>query len=95
MILAISCHEAHLHGMATMNISLPDDLKEFIDQQVAEHSFMTSSEYIRSLVRKAHATARLKAMIEEGMNSPIVAVADDAYFEGLRERVRQKAKRAG
>ncbi len=81
--------------MATMNISLPDELKEFIDQQVAEHSFMTSSEYIRSLVRKEHAVAKLRAMIEEGKNSPIVAVADEAYFEGLRDRVRQKAKRAG
>lgn len=81
--------------MATMNISLPDDLKEFIDKQVAENSYMTSSEYIRSLVRKAHEVAKLRAIIEDGRNAPIVAVADEAYFEGLRDRARQSAKRVG
>jgi antitoxin ParD1/3/4 len=75
--------------MATMNISLPDELKDFIDAQVAENSFMSSSEYIRSLVRKEHAVAKLRAMILEGANSPIVAVADEAYFESKRERIRR------
>ena len=78
-----------------MNISLPDDLKEFIDQQVAEHSFMTSSEYIRSLVRKEHAVAKLREMILEGMNSGPAIPMDDAYFESKRERIRQAAKTAG
>jgi antitoxin ParD1/3/4 len=74
--------------MATMNISLPDDLKDFIDQQVAENSYMTSSEYIRSLVRKEHAVAKLRALIMEGINSGPGEVADEAYFERKRERIR-------
>lgn len=77
--------------MATMNISLPDDLKDFIDQQVAENSYMTSSEYIRSLVRKEHAVAKFRALIMEGMSSPIIGVADDAYFDSKRERLRRAA----
>lgn len=75
--------------MATMNISLPDDLKDFIDQQVVEHSFMTSSEYIRSLVRKDHAVFKARALILEGKNSPIIGVADEAYFDSKRDRVRR------
>lgn len=31
--------------MATMNISLPDELKQFVDQQMAEHAYGSSSEY--------------------------------------------------
>ena len=81
--------------MATMNISLPDDLKEFIDQQVAENSFMTSSEYIRSLVRKEHAIAKLRGMILEGMDAGPTIPMDDAYFERKRERIRQAVKKAG
>lgn len=81
--------------MATMNISLPDDLKEFIDQQVAENSFMTSSEYIRSLVRKEHAVAKLRAMILEGMSSGPTIPMDETYFESKRERLRQAIKKAG
>lgn len=81
--------------MATMNISLPDELKRFIDEQVSENSYGTSSEYIRSLVRKEQAVAKVRAMILKGGASPIVATADDAYFEGLRERVRERSRRAG
>ncbi len=81
--------------MATMNISLPDELKEFIDQQVAEHSFMTSSEYIRSLVRKAHAVAKLRALVQEGLESGPTIPMDEAWFEGKRARIRQAIKKAG
>lgn len=81
--------------MATMNISLPDELKAFIDQQVAEQNFMTSSEYIRSLVRKEHEAAKLKAMILEGVESGPTIPLDETYYERKRERIRQAAKKAG
>lgn len=32
-----------------MNISLPDTLKEFVDEQVAQRGFATSSKYVREL----------------------------------------------
>lgn len=78
-----------------MNISLPDSMKTFIDEQVSEHGYGTGSEYIRALVRKELAASRLRDMILEGAHSPVVAVADDAYFEGLRDRVRQRSRQAG
>lgn len=33
--------------MATMNISLPDDLKQFVDAQVTQNTYDFSSEYLR------------------------------------------------
>jgi Arc/MetJ-type ribon-helix-helix transcriptional regulator len=33
-------------------MSLPDDLKSFVDQQVGERGYGTSSEYVRELIRK-------------------------------------------
>jgi len=38
--------------MSTMNISLPDSLKDFVDAQVAERGYGTSSEYVRELIRR-------------------------------------------
>jgi antitoxin ParD1/3/4 len=38
--------------MSTMNISLPQALKSFVDEQVASRGFGTSSEYVRELIRK-------------------------------------------
>lgn len=78
--------------MATMNISLPDTMKSFIDDQVLDQGFGTSSEYIRALVRQEQQKARLREMLLEGKNSGPGEVADAAYFERLRERIRQHRK---
>lgn len=80
--------------MATMNISLPDSLKSFIDDQVADNGFGTSSEYIRSLVRKEQQVERLRAMLLEGAMSGPGEPVDEAYFERRRERIRA-ARSAG
>jgi antitoxin ParD1/3/4 len=40
--------------MGTMNVSLPDSLKEFVDEQVERRGYGTSSEYIRELIRRDH-----------------------------------------
>jgi antitoxin ParD1/3/4 len=38
--------------MSTMNISLPDTLKSFVDDQVSARGYGPSSEYLRELIRK-------------------------------------------
>lgn len=58
--------------MQTMNISLPDPLKQFVDHQVAEGRYSSVSEYIRDLIRddeKRKATARLEALLLEGLET--------------------------
>lgn len=70
--------------MATMNISLPDELKQFIDSQVNEHGYSSSSEYLRELIRKQRDVDRLRNMLLEGANSGPGRVVDDAFFAELR-----------
>ena len=41
--------------MGTINISLPDALKSFVDQQVGSRGYGTSSEYVGELIRRAPA----------------------------------------
>jgi antitoxin ParD1/3/4 len=74
--------------MTTMNISLPDSLRTFVDQQVADRGFSTSSEYIRDLIRKEQDRERLRALLLEGANSPLVETDMAADFDRLRERIR-------
>ncbi|MEI6484130.1 MAG: hypothetical protein WCO62_11980, partial [Betaproteobacteria bacterium] len=38
--------------MSTMNIFLPDTLKAFVDEQVSQRGFGTSSEYVHELIRR-------------------------------------------
>ena len=59
--------------MQTMNISLPDPLKDFVDAQITSGRYSSVSEYVRELIRqdeKCKAEARLEAMLLEGLASP-------------------------
>lgn len=59
--------------MQSMNISLPDPLKQFVDGQIAEGRYSSASEYVRELIRadeKRKAAERLEALLLDGLNSP-------------------------
>lgn len=74
--------------MSTMNISLPEALKSFVDEQVGQRGYSTSSEYVRELIRKDHDRQQLRGLLLAGAQSAPTAPADDAYFESLRTKVR-------
>lgn len=61
--------------MATMNISLPDNLKSFIDARVSNDGYGNVSEYVRDLVRQDQ---KRKEQEE----------SERKYLEQLREDVR-------
>jgi antitoxin ParD1/3/4 len=75
--------------MGSMKVSLPDSLKSFVDEQVARRGYATGSEYVRELIRIDQDRQRLRGLLLEGAESPATVAADDAYFNGLRDRVRQ------
>lgn len=78
--------------MSTMNISLPDALKSFVDEQVSRRGYGTSSEYVRELIRKDQDRLQLRSLLLAGAASAPAAPADTRYFEGLRERARKSAR---
>ncbi|MDF2074479.1 type II toxin-antitoxin system ParD family antitoxin [Pseudomonas mendocina] len=74
--------------MSTMNISLPDALKSFVDEQVNQRGYGTSSEYVRELIRKDQDRQHLRGLLLAGAASAPAAPVDADYFESLRARVR-------
>jgi antitoxin ParD1/3/4 len=70
--------------MATMNVSLPDELKAFVDHKVASQGYSASSEYIRELIRHDREREALRTLLLEGAASELAEPADDAYFDELR-----------
>jgi len=74
--------------MSTMNISLPDHLKSFVDDQVTGRGYGTSSEYIRELIRRDQDRLMLRALLVDGASSGQSEPADGRYFAQLRDRVR-------
>jgi antitoxin ParD1/3/4 len=56
--------------MQSMNISLPEALKEFVDQQISAGRYSSASEYVRELIRgdeKRKTDERLDALLLEGL----------------------------
>jgi antitoxin ParD1/3/4 len=79
--------------MSTMNISLPEPLKSFVDEQVVRGGYGTSSEYVRELIRKDQDRLHLRGLLLAGASSAASAPVDAAYFESLRDRVEREARR--
>ena len=79
--------------MTTMNISLPDALKAFVDEQVVGHGYGTVSEYVRELIRKDQDRKRFRRLLLDGAGSPAGSPADEAFFEALRDVVRSQPAR--
>lgn len=90
--LANFCQNTYAFAMGTMNISLPDTLKSFVDEQVHQRGYGTSSEYVRELIRRDQDRLQLRGLLLAGATSSPTSPADAGYFEGLRGRVRKGAK---
>ena len=84
--------------MAIVNISLPDQMKQFIEERIGEGSYNTTSEYFRDLIRedqKRRAGDRLEAMLMRGLESPAnewTKDDTDHIKNAVRERLAAKQK---
>ena len=76
--------------MTTMNISLPDALKRFLDSRVATAGYGTSSECVRQLIRRDQEREQLRNLLLTGAQSAPSGLADDAYFTGLRSVINKQ-----
>ena len=72
--------------MTTMNVSLPEELKSFVDAQVDAGNYGSTSEYVRELIRRDHERRQLRNALLEGARSPIATDADADYFASLRNQ---------
>ncbi|MEJ0034893.1 MAG: type II toxin-antitoxin system ParD family antitoxin [Gammaproteobacteria bacterium] len=70
-----------------MSISLPDSLDDFVDEQVNQRGYGTSSESVRELIRRDQDRLHLRGLLLAGATSAPTKPVDGAYFDGLRRRV--------
>jgi antitoxin ParD1/3/4 len=76
-----------------MNISLPDEMKAFIEAQMAQEGYASASEYLRCLIREAQkrqAKQALDAKLLEGLQSPASEMTD-ADWTALRQRIYERS----
>lgn len=76
--------------MSTMNVSLPDELKLFVDTQTQRGGYGSTSEFVRDLIRREQDRLQLRALLLDGAASPAGPIADDDYFATLRAAAADK-----
>jgi antitoxin ParD1/3/4 len=75
--------------MTSMNISLPEPPKLFVEEQVSNGGYSTASEYLRELIREAQRREErqdLDAKLLAGLQSPTSEMTADDWT-ALRERI--------
>lgn len=78
--------------MATMNVSLPDAMKDWVEAQAETGRYANASDYVRDLIRKDQERndkiAAMQRFVDEGLNSGVGNRSKDALFA-------EAVKRAG
>ncbi len=77
-------------GMASLNISLPQSLKDYVEEQVAANGYSTPSEYVQELLRRdqrLRSEEKLEALLLEGLNSGDPIQITPEYWENKRRQL--------
>ncbi|MFW8636980.1 type II toxin-antitoxin system ParD family antitoxin [Cribrihabitans pelagius] len=75
--------------MATMNVSLPDQMKNWVEDQARTGTYANSSDYVRDLIRRdqtrAAAIAEVQSAIDAGLASgPAEALTAEDFKAAMR-----------
>ena len=80
--------------MATMNVSIPDPMKAWVEERTRGGSFSNTSDYVRHLIRRdqerSRAVAQIQAAITEGLES-----GDPHLFDPVALKARMRGARDG
>lgn len=82
--------------MATMNISLPQEMKDFIEECVKSGKYANSSDYVRDVIRdkimeKEKAIEELQALVDEAEASgPAVPWDVDAFLKKMHKLANER-----
>jgi antitoxin ParD1/3/4 len=84
--------------MATMNISLPEQMKAWVEAQSEDGKYSNSSDYVRDLIRREQARrekiAYVQAQLNEGMASGYSEKTVSEILRDALEEVKSEAHAA-
>ena len=86
--------------MATMNVSLPDPMKVWVEAQTKHGRYSNASDYVRDLIRRdqerrATATLEIKALLEKAEASGTGSRSKDELIAAARAEAQQNGLLSG
>lgn len=80
--------------LTSMNISLPEPLKNFVEAEVSEGGYTSASEFVRELLRRAQKRRsqeeRLDELLLEGLRSGDPVEVTEDFFEKKKQQIRDR-----
>jgi antitoxin ParD1/3/4 len=76
--------------MASMNVSLPEPMKDWVEMQIDSGKYASSSDYVRDLIRRdqeqREKLAALQSAITQGLESGVSEKTLDELWVGVKAR---------
>ena len=77
--------------MTTMNVSLPEPMKQWVEKQARSGRYSNASDYVRDLIRRdqdrAAKIAHMQELVMEGMDSGVGSRTMDELLEDARKQI--------
>jgi len=81
--------ENTMSKLTSLHVSLPEDLKEFVRQEVAEGGYSTPSDFVRTLLREKRAQKKLRQQIDTALLASLETPAEEVTPEYLAKLRRE------
>jgi antitoxin ParD1/3/4 len=84
---------------STLNISLPETMRQFVEEKISSEGYGTISEYIRELIREDQRKEQyrfdslIRGAFESGEPSPLTKADIDEARKLVKERIRRRTSR--
>jgi antitoxin ParD1/3/4 len=77
--------------MATMNVSLPDPMKEWVESRMKDGKFSNTSDYVRHLIRRDQERAEAVAEIQKAVDEAIASGEPRPFdFKAFKARMHEQ-----
>lgn len=77
--------------MTTMNVSLPQPMKQWVQKQTESGRYSNASDYVRDLIRRDQdrvtKIARMQSLVTEGIDSGVGSRTMDELLEDARKQI--------
>jgi antitoxin ParD1/3/4 len=80
--------------MATMNISVPDQMKDWVESQIEEGHFSNVSDFMRDLIRKAQHREAERAYYQAAADAGFAGEFEETAIEDILPGIKKRTRRA-
>lgn len=81
--------------MATMNVSLPDPMKSWVEEQTRDGRYSNASDYVRDLIRRDQDRQKAIAELQQMVTDALASGVSEHSFADILDLAKQEAREKG